>query len=188
MDVMAVNNHLITVYSQYAVNTEAINFSRELHSFKIDFIATDIKRYDAILKWLWIFKIDSDCCFKQHEWYYYKSSISYKIDITEIFKLKRANILIYMMYLNSVSFIQNASIELYSIKAVKIQLLKKYKDYADVFSEEETDKMPDFMHIEYLIFIKKGKNVLFEPIYSLSVNELYILCNYLDLSLVKDWV
>ena len=51
MSAMTVNNHLITVYSQYAVNTEITDFSRESHSFKIDFIATDIKRYDAILKW-----------------------------------------------------------------------------------------------------------------------------------------
>ena len=50
MNTITVNNHLITVYSQYAVNTEIINFSKELHSFKIDFIATDIKRYNAILK------------------------------------------------------------------------------------------------------------------------------------------
>ena len=50
MSTMTVNNHLITVYSQHTVNTEVINFSRELHSFKIDFIVTDIKRYDAILK------------------------------------------------------------------------------------------------------------------------------------------
>ena len=50
MSAMAINNHLITVYSQHAVNIEVINFSKELHSFKIDFIVTDIKRYDAILK------------------------------------------------------------------------------------------------------------------------------------------
>ena len=104
MSTMAVNDHLITVYSQHAVNTEVTDFSRELCSFKIDFIATDIKRYDAILKWLWIFEIDSDYRFKQCEWYYYKSSISYEIGITEIFKLKRAGILIYAVYLNSVPF------------------------------------------------------------------------------------
>ena len=52
MNTIAVDDHLITVYSQHAVNTEAINFSRELCSFKIDFIVTDIKRYNTILKWL----------------------------------------------------------------------------------------------------------------------------------------
>ena len=50
MNTMAVNDHLIAMYSQHTVNTEAINFSKELCSFKIDFIATDIKRYNAILK------------------------------------------------------------------------------------------------------------------------------------------
>ena len=50
MSAMAVNDHLITVYSQHIVNTEVINFNKELCSFKIDFIATDIKRYDTILK------------------------------------------------------------------------------------------------------------------------------------------
>ena len=188
MNTMAVNGHLITVYSQYAVNIEAINFSEELYFSKIDFIATDIKRYDTILKWLWIFKIDSDCHFKQCKWYYYESSISYEIDITEMFKLKRADALIYVMYLNSVPFMQNAGIELYSTEVIKIQLLKKYEDYADIFSEKKTDKMSDFMYIEHLILIKKGKNVLFKSIYLLSVNELHILCNYLDLSLIKGWI
>ena len=102
-----------------------------------------------------------------------------------MFKLKRVNVLIYVMYLNSVSLIQNISIELYSTEAVKIQLLKEYEDYVNVFSEEKINKMPNFVYIEHLIFIKKGKNVLFKSIYSLSVNELYILHNYLDLSLVK---
>ena len=69
---------------------------------------------------------------------------------------------------------------------IKIQLLKKYKDYTNVFSEEKADKMSNFMHIEYLIFIEKGKNVLFKSIYLLSVNELYVLHNYLNLSLVKS--
>ena len=105
-----------------------------------------------------------------------------------MFKLERADILIYVMYLNSASFMQNAGIELYSTEAVEIQLLKEYEDYANVFSEEEADKMSDFMCVEYLIPIKKDKNVLFESIYLLSANELYILHNYLNLSLIKDWI
>ena len=50
MNTMTVNNHLITVYSQHIVNTEVTDFSKELCSFKIDFIVTDIKRYNTILK------------------------------------------------------------------------------------------------------------------------------------------
>ena len=50
MDTMAINDHLIAVYSQHTVNTEATDSNEELHSFKIDFIATDIKRYNTILE------------------------------------------------------------------------------------------------------------------------------------------
>ena len=80
---------------------------------------------------------------------------------------------------------QNAGIKLYSTEAIKIQLLKKYEDYTNVFSEKETDKMPNFVYIEHLILIKEDKDVLFRSIYSLSVNELYILHNYLNLSFAK---
>ena len=51
MGTIAVDNHLIAVYSQHTVDIEVINFSKELCSFKIDFIVTDIKRYNAILEW-----------------------------------------------------------------------------------------------------------------------------------------
>ena len=50
MSTMTVNSYLIAVYDQHTVNTEITDFSKELHSFKIDFIVTDIKRYDAIFK------------------------------------------------------------------------------------------------------------------------------------------
>ena len=48
--------------------------------------------------------------------------------------------------------------------------------------------MSDFIHIEHLIFIKEDKDVSFKSIYSLSANKLYILHNYLDLSLIKGWI
>ena len=48
--------------------------------------------------------------------------------------------------------------------------------------------MPDFMYIEHLISIKKDKDVLFRSIYPLSANELHVLHNYLDLSLIKGWI
>ena len=51
MNAITVNDYLITVYSQHAVNIEIkVNFNRELCSFKIDFIATDIKRYNTIFE------------------------------------------------------------------------------------------------------------------------------------------
>ena len=48
--------------------------------------------------------------------------------------------------------------------------------------------MSNFVYIEYLILIEEDKDVLFESIYSFSINELYVLCDYLNLSLIKGWV
>ena len=50
MNTITVDSYLIAVYSQHTVNTEITDFSKELYSFKIDFIVTNIKRYNAILK------------------------------------------------------------------------------------------------------------------------------------------
>ena len=55
-----------------------------------------------------------------------------------------------------------------------------------MFSEKKTAKISDFIYIEYLIFIKKDKNILFKSIYSLFMNELYVLYNYFNLSFIKD--
>jgi hypothetical protein len=61
MGAMAVDGHSIAVYGRHAVEVEATDSRGESHSSTVDFIATDIKRYDAILGWPWIFEIDPDC-------------------------------------------------------------------------------------------------------------------------------
>ena len=82
--------------------------------------------------------------------------------------------------------IKNVSVKLYFINVVEIQLLKKYKAYIYVFSEKKAVQIFNFIYIEYLILIKEDKNISFKFIYFFSVNELHILCNYFDLSLVKN--
>jgi hypothetical protein len=47
----------------------------------------------------------------------------------------------------------------------EIRLPPKYKDYADVFSEEEALKFPDFTRVEYSISIKEGVEVPHSLIY-----------------------
>ena len=105
-----------------------------------------------------------------------------------MFELERAGAPIYAVYLNPAPPMRNAGVELYSTEAVEIQLPKEYEDYADVFSEEEADKMPDFVRVEHSIPIEEGKDVPFGPIYPLSANELRVLRDYLDSSLAKGWV
>ncbi len=53
-----------------------------------------------------------------------------------------------------------------------MQLLKEFKDYADIFSEENTAKLSDNIYVKHAIFIKKDKKILYKLIYFLSTNKL----------------
>jgi hypothetical protein len=64
----------------------------------------------------------------------------------------------------------------------EIQLSPKYKNYVDVFSEEEALKFPDSTRVEYSILIKEGVEVPYNPIYQLGEYELSVLYNYLESS------
>jgi hypothetical protein len=49
---VAVDGHSIVVYSKHTVKTEVTDLFSECRVSNVDFIATNIKRYDAILGWL----------------------------------------------------------------------------------------------------------------------------------------
>jgi hypothetical protein len=92
------------------------------------------------------------------------------------------------VYLTPADPLQDDCVGLNSIEVAEVQLLKEYEDYADVFSEENALKLPDFTRVEHAISIEKDKEVLFSPIYPLLANELQVLREYLKSSLVKEWI
>jgi hypothetical protein len=49
---VAVDGYSIIVYNKHTVKTEVTDSFGEYRVSDVDFIATDIKRYDAILGWL----------------------------------------------------------------------------------------------------------------------------------------
>jgi hypothetical protein len=69
-----------------------------------------------------------------------------------------------------------------------IRLSPKYENYADVFSEEEASKFPDFTRVEYFILIEKGVEVPYNSIYQLGEHELSVLRDYLESSQKKEWI
>jgi hypothetical protein len=76
------------------------------------------------------------------------------------------------VYLTPANSLRDNCLGLNSIEVAKVQLLKEYKDYADVFLEENALKLPDSTRVKYAISIEKDKKVLFSSIYSLLANEL----------------
>jgi hypothetical protein len=68
----------------------------------------------------------------------------------------------------SINSLLDNYIELNLIEVAKIQLLKEYRNYKDVFLEKNILKLPNFIYIKYTISIKKDKKIRF---YSQQANS-----------------
>jgi hypothetical protein len=82
-----------------------------------------------------------------------------------MFKLKRIRAPIYVVFITSTILLWSDGVELNTIDTKEIRLPLKYKDYVDVFSEEETSKFPDSTRVKYPIPIEEGVEVPHSPIY-----------------------
>jgi hypothetical protein len=54
-------------------------------------------------------------------------------------------------------------------------LLEEFADYAYVFSEEDTNKLPPLEGRQYTIELEEGSSLPYSPIYNLSKKELDVL-------------
>ena len=69
-----------------------------------------------------------------------------------------------------------------------LELPSKYSEYADVFSEEGANTLPDERARHHAIDLIEGRDPPYGPIYSLSEKELAVLRDYLNSSLEKGWI
>jgi hypothetical protein len=67
-------------------------------------------------------------------------------------------------------------------------LLEEFTDYAYVFSEEDTNKLPPLEGRQYTIELEEGSSPPYSPIYNLSKKELSVLWEYLGSALEKGWI
>jgi hypothetical protein len=61
MSAMAVDGHLITIYDKHIIKMKITNSYEKCRVSEIEFIVMNIKRYDVILGWPWVFQEDLDC-------------------------------------------------------------------------------------------------------------------------------
>ena len=65
----------------------------------------------------------------------------------------------------------------------------EYSDYSDVFSAEHAAELPENTGInEHAIELKEGKQLSFDPIYSLGLVELEILKTYIEINLANGFI
>jgi hypothetical protein len=99
-----------------------------------------------------------------------------------MFELERIKAPIYVVFVTPAIPLRSDGVKLNTTDMEEIRLPSKYKDYADVFSEEEASKFLDSTRVEYFIPIKEGVEVLYGLIYQLGEHELGVLRDYLESS------
>ncbi len=64
----------------------------------------------------------------------------------------------------------------------------EYHDFADVFSDSLSEKLPEHRPYDLKINIEEGTSPLLGPIYSLSESELKALCEFIDDNLCSGFI
>ena len=67
-------------------------------------------------------------------------------------------------------------------------LSKEYHEFLDVFSRQLTDTLPPHQPHDYHIHLKPESQLIFEPLYDMSRDELLVLKKYLDNNLIKEFI
>jgi len=68
------------------------------------------------------------------------------------------------------------------------KVLKKYHEFLDIFSWKEADKLSEYYLYNHKIKLEFEKQLLFESIYKISLDELKCLQKYLNKYLIKDFI
>jgi hypothetical protein len=105
-----------------------------------------------------------------------------------MFELERLKAPIYIVFVILAIPLWSDDIELNTTNIEEIRLPPEYEDYANVFSEEEASKFPNFTRVEHSIPIKEGAEVPYSSIYQLREHELGVLRDYLESSQEKEWI
>jgi Reverse transcriptase (RNA-dependent DNA polymerase) len=105
-----------------------------------------------------------------------------------MFELERLKAPIYVVFVTPAILLRSDGVELNTMDTEEIRLPPEYKDYADVFLEEEASKFPNSTRVEYSIPIKEGAEVPYNPIYQLREHKLGVLRDYLESSQEKGWI
>ena len=69
-----------------------------------------------------------------------------------------------------------------------MSLSVKFKNYSDIFSDEDTSVLLKFSQYEHNIKLMSEQKLSYELLYALSKWKLVILWEYLNTVLVKDWI
>ena len=180
-----IDSHFFVIY-EWVVCEVLITDSEEiLCCSNQSFLTADIASYNVILEWSWLEHANSVIDWQTAIWFYKTTEV---LMLHEFWK-KSAECQVYtvcvlqMLTLNNISKVQLASIQIDNII-----LSEEYNEYKKVFFKEGASQLTDEIKVSHAIDLEKDKKSLYKLIYSLSVKELWVLCEYLVSSTAKSWI
>ena len=185
MSAHTLDSHSFAIYRWIACETHATDSGGVAKSLIHFFLTINILYYNVILRWPWLKHENSDCDWRKAQWSYRTSKV---LTVTD-FKKKSAECQIYAVC-NSQADVMcfTSGVQLACVQTTEVVLSEKYNDYSDIFSEKGASWLADRTKVSHAIDIKERREPLYRPIYSLSVEELWVLRKYLASSITKEWI
>jgi hypothetical protein len=171
------------IYGTTYVDAEVTDSIGQTKLANLQLRAIDMPGVDLILGWPWLEEIDPQISFKSKEWrfpYNFKEvDVVNRRRFAQAANKKNSNAFAFVPILNSIRLLS---------AEVEPAIPQEFADFADVFSEENADRLPPLDGRQHPIILEEGSEPPFSPIYNLSEVELAVLREYLESAESKGWI
>lgn len=104
--------------------------------------------------------------------------------------LAKKAFVIHMVYLRGKILIYSAwKVQIALFLTKKVNILKEYFDFSDVFCKESATKLSDYLNInKHIINLELNKQLFYKPIYNLVPIKLKTLKTYIETNLTNGFI
>jgi hypothetical protein len=171
------------VYGTTTPNTKITDTLGQTQMEALQFLVIDMPGIDLILGLPWLRDKDPLISFCRQEWRF-----PYKLDDMKL--VNRHKFARESAKNGNQTFAFMPTLNIVRLLATENDLIlpNEFSDYADIFSEENADKLPPLDGKQHAIELEEGSSPPYSPIYNLSEKELGVLREYLDSALEKGWI
>ena len=195
---VSVDGYRVAVHGQYDVEIVATDSSGESRLTAVDYTATDIRQYDAVLGAL--YAVNPDCSFRDRAWRYRSKDgdgievkkVDFKEMLTDVGDTPIFAVCGTPAEHPRFSYDEDEPegppvFDIYTVSVEEL-LPPEYTDYADVFSEEDAAAFPQSTRAKHTTSTTGGAEVPYRPTHPWSQGELVVLRKYIDEYMARGWI
>jgi Reverse transcriptase (RNA-dependent DNA polymerase)/RNase H-like domain found in reverse transcriptase/Integrase zinc binding domain/Chromo (CHRromatin Organisation MOdifier) domain/Integrase core domain len=178
----------VSVYGAGTLETHARDMRGIQRWSDHPFYAVNLQGFELILGMPWLKKMNPDISWTEREWFYRNARAAIGTDSAEKFVEQDEIMHMGMILVKPMDSMRDAGVSVANMNIEEPVLPEEYRDFADVFEENEDEHLPQVSSVRHSIETEEGKPVPYGPLYPLSQLELRTLREYLEDSLRKGWI